>query len=171
MHGVDHADEVDVERVDEGLNRKVRAEWTDARIGDHHVQSVEFCYGPCEFAGQRATIPDIDLGGVGPSTGLLDLQTGLFKIERRRQRVFVRLDVVADVEQDDVRTLLGQLDRVAAALTAGAAGNQDHFVLYSSHQSAFHSGLTLGRNTPNRSLWTATQRLWRSPNADRTEER
>src|SRR6202012_1103802 len=60
-------------------------------------------------------------------------------------RVFVGLDVVTDVEEDDVSTFLGQLDGMAAALTAGASGNQDDFAFYASHplrhaQRAFHIG-------------------------------
>lgn len=80
MHGVDHADEVDVEGIGECLNRQMSAQGTDARIGDYHVEFAEFGYRVCEFAAHRRSVPHVHLGGVGLAAGLLHLQTGFFEI-------------------------------------------------------------------------------------------
>jgi hypothetical protein len=44
MHGVDDADEVDVEGIREGLNRQMSTQGTDARVGDDYVEFAEFGY-------------------------------------------------------------------------------------------------------------------------------
>ena len=137
MDGVDDTDEVDVEGVGEGLNRQMGTQRTDARVGDDHVEFAEFGDRVGEFAADRRAVPHVDLSGVGLAAGLLHLQAGLFEITRCRQRVFVGLDVVADIQEDDVGTLLGQLDGVAAALTASTAGNQNDFILNSTHAVSF----------------------------------
>jgi hypothetical protein len=131
VDGIDDSDEVDVESIGEGLNRQMSAQRADARVGDYHVEFAEFGYRVGKFAAHRHSVSHVDLGGVGLAAGLLHLQTGFFEITRCRQRIFVGLDVVTDVEEDDVGTLLGQLDGMAASLTAGTSGNQNDFVLYS----------------------------------------
>src|SRR6202043_2479914 len=46
---------------------------------------------------------------------------------RRGQRVRIRLNLLHQVDGDDVRALLGQPDRMAAALAARGAGNESDF--------------------------------------------
>ena len=140
MDGVHHPDEVDVERVDESTDRYVRTQRTDAGVGDNDVQLSEFGDRVGQRSVQFCPVADIHLRGDGPPARLLHLQPGLLEVPRSGQRVTVGLDVVADVEEDDVGPLFGQLDGVAAALTARRTGYQNDFVLYSSHvQRAFHS--------------------------------
>src|ERR1700722_13981295 len=66
------------------------------------------------------------------------LRPGFFEITRCRQRVLVGLDVVADIEEDDVSTLLGQLDGVATTLTAGTASDQNDFSCYAARILTHH---------------------------------
>jgi hypothetical protein len=80
VHGVDHADEVDVEGIGEGLNPEIRAQRADARIGDDDVELAEFGYGIGEFARDGGPVTHVDLGGIGLATGLLDFETGLFEV-------------------------------------------------------------------------------------------
>ena len=42
MDGVDHADEVDVEGVNEGLHSEVCTEWADPGVRDNNVEPAEF---------------------------------------------------------------------------------------------------------------------------------
>lgn len=130
MHRVDHADEVDVDGVGEGLHRKALPQRTDARIGDDHIEPAEFGYLVREFARHGGPVPHVDLRGVRLLARLLHHESGLFEVPRRRQRVLVGLDVMADVEQDDGGTLLVQLHGVAAALAASTVRDQNYFSLY-----------------------------------------
>ena len=68
-----------------------------------------------------------------PAVQRLDQAGGLLQVVRAGQVVGQAVDVVADVDGDDVRALLRQPHRVAAALTAGGPGDEGNFALDASH--------------------------------------
>jgi hypothetical protein len=137
VDGVDDTHEVDVEGIGEGLNRQMSAQRTDAGVGDDDVESAEFGDSVGKFAADRRTVSHVDFDGIGLAAGLFHLEARFFEITRCRQRVLVGLDVVTDVEEDDVSTLLGQPDGVATPLTTGTASDQNDFVLNSTHDVSF----------------------------------
>ena len=57
--------------------------------------------------------------------GLFDQTSRLLEVLVGAQLVGHDLEVLADVDSDDVRALLGTHDRVRAALPAGGAGDED----------------------------------------------
>jgi hypothetical protein len=54
--------------------------------------------------------------------GLFDQPSGLVEVLRRGQGISDGVDVVAQVDGDDVGTLLGQPNRMASSLPARGAG-------------------------------------------------
>ena len=82
---------------------------------------------------QGAGVTHVDLGCDDPLARLLDELRGLFEVLRRGHRVADRREVLTSVDRDDVGALLGEPDRVAAALPACCAGDECDFSLYASH--------------------------------------
>ena len=67
---------------------------------------------------QLAGVAHVDLRRDDALPRLLDELRGLLEVLRRRHRVADRREVLTPVDGDDVGALLGQPDRVAAALAA-----------------------------------------------------
>ncbi len=82
---------------------------------------------------QLAGLAHVGLRGDDAAAGLLDELGGLLEVLGRRHRVADGRDVLAQVDRDDVGALLGQPDRVTAALPARGAGDECDFPLNASH--------------------------------------
>ncbi len=136
LDGVDRADQVGVDDVDPGLQRRLAlhaampacattmSRWPNsARPRSSASRS---------WPASRTSACAVTM----PPAGLLDELGGLLEILRaspsgsRPSR-----SPGTDVDRDDVRALLGQPDRVAAALPARGAGDECDFPLNASHLS------------------------------------
>jgi hypothetical protein len=83
---------------------------------------------------QRTVVPDVGLGGHDPPVQRLDLLDRLIQILRRRHRIRHRSHLASQIDRDDVRALLRQPHRVAAALPARRPGDERDLPCYpSSH--------------------------------------
>ena len=120
LHGVPHAGQVDVDYVLPGLLGQFfgRAEADDGCVGDHGVEPAEPGDPIVERRLEPVVVADVGLAGDDAAVEGLDLLDRLGHI-----------DVDGDVDCDDVCALLGQPDRVAAALTPGGAGDEGDFSL------------------------------------------
>ena len=110
---VDHADQVDVDRVDEGLRR------TPAAIGHMPalattMSSAPSSATPSSTAARHAAVRGRRRGRSRAPVLLLDQPVGLGEVLGPRERVLVGGDVRADVEGDDVGALRGSKSRVAS---------------------------------------------------------
>ena len=86
--------------------------------------------------GQRAAVADVGHLGDDPPVELLHQAGGLGQVGLGRHRVRDGLDLRAQVNRDDVRALLRQPYRVAAALAARGAGDQRYLALHASRHVA-----------------------------------
>src|SRR5690349_7988189 len=82
---------------------------------------------------QRSTVADVDDRRNRAATGLFDQLDRLVQILPGSKRVLVGFDVGAHVQSDDVGTLVGKMDRVAAALSAGGTGYHGHLAVQTLH--------------------------------------
>src|SRR3984957_13340117 len=94
---------------------------------------------------QRAGVPHVRLVRDDPPVERLDLLDGFGEVLLGGARVGGhRLDRPGDVDRDDVGPLLGQPDRVAAALAAGGTGDEGDLACYTScHVSSFAGYVTM----------------------------
>ena len=83
---------------------------------------------------QCVEVADVDLGGHDPAVERFDEVCGLGEILGRGARFRCALDMPTDIDRDDVGALLGQPDRVAAALPERRAGDEGDLAFHpSSH--------------------------------------
>ncbi len=132
MNRVDNADEVDVEGIDEGLNRQFCSQWTDSGVGDHNIESAELFDRGRQSLFEADSVAHIDFRSDDDTATL-----GLHQLDRvcevffGGQFVSVRGDVGTQVEGDDVGAFLGQVHGVAAALAACRSTDECDFALSS----------------------------------------
>ena len=86
--------------------------------GDDDVEPAELGDAGLEGRLQPAAVAHVGLRRDDALPRLLDETGGLLEVLRRRHRVADGGEVLAPVDGDDVGALLGQPDRVAAALPA-----------------------------------------------------
>ena len=97
----------------------------DARVGDDDVELAELLDAGVHGFLEGVVVTDVDLGGVDPTVVSLHQVRGLGQILRRGGGDQIHgVDLLADVDRDDVGTLLGQSHRVRTALTARRAGDE-----------------------------------------------
>jgi diguanylate cyclase (GGDEF)-like protein/PAS domain S-box-containing protein len=79
-----------------------------------------------------------DVGALGddPAAGSLHLAHRLGEVLGGRERVVHRVDLCAEVERDDGRSLLGETDRVRPSLAARGPGDERHLPLDPTHGEA-----------------------------------
>ena len=133
LDGVDGADQVGVDHVYPGLQLRLALHACDTGRRHDDVEPAELGDAAVERLAQLLGLANVGLCGDDALTGLLDQLGGLVEILRLGHRVADCLDVVADVDRDDVGALLGQPNRVAAALPARSAGDECNFSLNASH--------------------------------------
>lgn len=150
VHQVQHADEIHVHRVGEGLRRQTRGQGADARVGDHDVQMPELGDAGIDGGGQGHAVANVRDRRVRALPFLFDQPRRLVEVLRTGQGVFVGFDVGTQIHRDDVRALGGQHPRVRAALAACGAADDGHLARYSAHRPPFvrpaTSRFTLGPN-------------------------
>src|SRR5215471_20942453 len=71
--------------------------------------------------------------GEGAASSGLNAGKGFIEISAGGKRVAHRINVAAEVDQDDVGALFGQAQRVVTALTTGASGDEGDLPFYTSH--------------------------------------
>ena len=117
------------------------ADGADARVGDDDVEPAELFHAAVHRGLERVVVTHVDFGGHDAAVVGLDQIGGLGKVCRCRMRVGQVVDRPADVDGDDVGALLGQPDRVAAALAArGAADERDLALNPAGHREVTLSG-------------------------------
>ena len=137
--GVHHAQEVDVGGVDEMHRVELLAERhrQDARVGDDDVEPAHVGDTGLERVAQLVALADVGDSGEDAAAELLDRPLDVGQVIGRRERIGVRLDVAADVDDDDVGAFLGHRERVRASLTAGPTRDESDLALEpSSHVSS-----------------------------------
>jgi hypothetical protein len=137
VDGVDDADPVRVEHVGPGLQGIFALLADDAGVGDHDVKLAELGDAAVDRLHQLRPLAHVGLHRDHPAVQRLDQAGGLLQVVRAGQVVGQTVDVVADVDGDDVRALLGQPDRVAPPLAAAGPGDEGHFALDASHAYTF----------------------------------
>jgi len=122
---VPHALEVGVDdRVEHRFGAGVRV--TDRHhsgVGDDDVDIAERVDPGLHCGFQLRQIANIGDSRCSPASGGLDQPYGLVEIGLGAQRVRNSVDIRADVDGDDVGTLLGERDGVATTLPPGGAGH------------------------------------------------
>src|SRR5271168_352677 len=118
MYEVEHADQIDVHRVGEGLRRQARRQRTDAGVGDDDVEMTQLGDAPVDRRRQCRAVANIGDLGENALTLLLDQTSGFVEVFRAGQRVLVGFDVFAQIDRDDVGALGGEHPRVRAPLSA-----------------------------------------------------
>ena len=131
MHQIEHADQVDVDGVDERLSRTALGQRGDAGIGHHDVELAEFGHARVDGRRQGSAVADVGDNREGVAAFLLDQACGLVQILGPGQRIVVGGDVLAQVDRDDVGALGGQQSRVRPALPARRTGDDGDFALNS----------------------------------------
>ena len=94
-------------------------------IGEDEIEPAEFGDAVGHRRLEPFEVPDVTLLGHDAPTGLLDEVDRLVEILASRHRIGDAVDLIAQVERDDVGALLGEPDRVRAALTPGRARDED----------------------------------------------
>ena len=136
---VHHAQEVDVGGVDEMHRIELLAERhrQDSRVGHHNVKLAEVRDTRLEHVAQLVAFADVGDPGEHAAAEFLDRPLHLGEIIGRRERVGIRVDVAADVDDDDVGALLGHRERVCPPLTTRPARDESDLALEpSSHMSS-----------------------------------
>ena len=105
----------------------------DAGRRDDDVELAQLGDAVFEGRPQLAGVAHVDLRRDDALAGLLDELRGLLEVLRCRHRVADRREVLTPVDGDDVGALLGQPNRVAAALPARGAGDEGDLSLNASH--------------------------------------
>ncbi len=137
MHQVEHADQVHVDGVGERLRGQTRGQWCDTGVGHHDVETAELRDTLIDCAGQRLAVTDVGDGGERPLTFLFDEPGGFIEVLGPGQRVFVGVDVLAQVHRDNVGALRGQHPRVRTPLTTPGAADERYLVRHPSHSWSF----------------------------------
>ena len=137
VHQVEHADQIDVHRIGEGLRRQARRQRTDAGVGDHDVEMTELRDAPVDRRRQCRAVTDVGDLGDDALALLLDQTRGFVEIFRPGQRVLVRFDVLAQVHRDDVGALGGEHSRMRAALTTRGSADYRDLACHPAHSRSF----------------------------------
>ena len=134
--------EVHVDGVDEGRDVQplLPRRRKDPGVGDDEVEPAEFGDAVGHDLLEPVEVADVGLLGDDAPTGLLDEVDRLVEILAGRHRVRDAVDLTAQVERDDVGPLLGEPDRVAAALAARRPGDEDDLPVELSCHDAPHYG-------------------------------
>jgi hypothetical protein len=126
--GVDHV-------LPGGLAELVqRPEAEDPRVGGDDVQPPELGHTVVQRRLHRSVVAHVGLDGHDPAVQRLDLLDRFRQVGRGRHRVRHAGDLIAEVDGDDVRSLLRQPDRVAAALAARRAGDEGDLAFQLAHR-------------------------------------
>ena len=97
----------------------------DAGVGDDDVEPAELLDAVVHGGLQRVVVADVDLGGDDPPVLALDQSAVSARSSGVDAAIRSTVSIcLADVDRDDVGALLGQPDRVSAALAAGRAGDE-----------------------------------------------
>jgi hypothetical protein len=127
---VDHADEVDRDRIQERLATGP-VERTDSGLCDDAIEAAELGDARGNSLRQRRPLADVGDGGDHRPADLLDEVLGLLEVGLACECVSVARNIGAKVHADDVGALLGEPHRVRTALAAGCAGNEDGLAVHS----------------------------------------
>jgi len=100
--------------------------------GHRRQDQLELTLAPHHPGRDPGVVPDVGLGGHDPPVQRLDLLHRLGQVLRRRHRIRHRIHLRAEIDGDDVRALLRQPHRVAAALAARRSGDEGDLAFYSS---------------------------------------
>ena len=125
--------EVGVDHVDPGLHVAGALHSRDSGRCHDDVEPAQLGDSLVEDLLQLGGVAHVHLGGDHALPRLLDELRGLFEIFGRGHRIADRCEILATVDRDDVGALLGQPNRVTAALAASGAGDEGDFSLNSSH--------------------------------------
>src|ERR1700733_13568138 len=131
--------EVDVEDVLPLLRLRVHGHRGDAGVGEEHVDRAEFGRARLEGLLRRGGGAEVGAGGEDPPVQGLDLLDRLGEVLWGGHRVSDGGDLLANVDRDDVGALLGEPDRVAAALAARRTGDESDLAFKLSHDLALLS--------------------------------
>jgi hypothetical protein len=133
-HGVPHPGQVGIQRVlPDGRGDLVpRLDGADTGVGADDIQPPQLSHAVVHGGLQRGEIAHVRLRSDDPAVQRLDRLDRLGQVGFGGQRVGHDVDLAADVHRDDVRALLGQPDRVTAALPAGRSGDERDLALNSS---------------------------------------
>jgi hypothetical protein len=129
-----HAGQVDVDHVlPEFLLHLVQrvAGVPDAGVGHDDVQPAQLRHPVVNRRLQRVVVAHVGLRGDDAPVQRLDLLDGLRQVLGRRHRERDALELLADVHGDDVRALLRQPHRVAAALAASRPRDEGDLACHS----------------------------------------
>ena len=136
--GVQDTDQIDVDAVDEALHRVsgpssavTPALATTMSSWPNSASPASSAASSSDLTRTSPLVAAMIRGPVG-----LDLFDRLRQVLRRRQRVVHAVERLADVDGDDVGALLGQPDRVAAALTARRARDECDLAFELAHVGA-----------------------------------
>ena len=102
-------------------------------VGDDDVDIAERVDPGLHCGFQLRQIANIGDSRCSPASGGLDQPYGLVEIGLGAQRVRNSVDIRADVDGDDVGTLLGERDGVATTLPPGGAGHYGDGVIEFTH--------------------------------------
>jgi hypothetical protein len=108
----------------------------DAGVAAHDVEPPELGHALVEGGLERAVVAHVGLGGDDPPVQRFHLLDRLGQVVGGGHRDGDRLDLLADVDGDDVGALLGEPDRVAAALPSGGSGDERDLPFDPSHYPA-----------------------------------
>ncbi|KAF0962751.1 hypothetical protein MLGJGCBP_04055 [Rhodococcus sp. T7] len=136
LDGAPHSGEVDVDEIGEGglahlVERPDGGQDTGVRHDD--VEPAQFGDTCIDRLLQLGEVTHVCLLCDYPATRPLDQAHRLVQLLARPARIGHLRYVVAQVDGDDVGTLLGEPDRMATALTACGPGNEDNFSADTSH--------------------------------------
>jgi hypothetical protein len=129
-HGVHHATEVHVHRVDECLRRLV-LQRQDAGVGAHDVEPAERADPFLHCGAELIALAHIGLLGEDLLTRRLHLGHRVGHVLVRSQRIANGVDLLEQVDGDDAGPFFGETDAVGLALAACCAGDQSDLALES----------------------------------------
>ena len=143
--GLPDARQVDVDHVSPvvftGLVESLSAV-ADSGVGADDVQPAELFDTAVHRRFESVVVTHVDLGGHDAPVQALDQVGGLGQVIRRRWwDLAAAADRSADVDRDDVGTLLRQAHRVTAALAASGAGDKRDLALNPSGHECTSSDL------------------------------
>jgi hypothetical protein len=126
---VQHATEVDVHPVDEGLHGRRGLHRGHAGVRDDNVEAAELREAGVKDRLKLGLDADVALPGDDAAVERLYVLDRLRQVCWRGERVVHAVKGLANVDRDDVRALARQPDRMAAALPAGRPGDEGDLAL------------------------------------------